>query len=227
MTISMIAVSRSSRIAQSVARLPLSIQRRIGMISVSPSKPRNRTHDRRQDRNRKPVAAHCAAASPMNFQPKPQISAPTSGAKRMIVSIASALHHVDVFDVDGAPVAEEADEDGEPDCRLRRRDRENEKREDLPDQIAQIGRERHEIDVDGKQHQFDRHQDDDDVLPVQEEAEDAYDEQRRRHREVMFKSDHSAPLGYPPKYPFATRIATATPTATAIQRPAFKAPAPA
>jgi hypothetical protein len=44
----MIAVSRSSRIAQSVARLPLSIQRRIGMISVVPSK--RQEHDPGQER---------------------------------------------------------------------------------------------------------------------------------------------------------------------------------
>ena len=47
----------------------------------------------------------------------------------------SALHHVDVFDVDGAPVAEEADEDGQPDRRLGRGDRQDEQREHLSDQI--------------------------------------------------------------------------------------------
>jgi hypothetical protein len=54
-----------------------------------------------------------------------------------VIHAPSALHHVDVFDRDRAAVAEEDDEDGEPDRRLGRRDGEHEQREDLPDEVAE------------------------------------------------------------------------------------------
>src|SRR5882724_12419921 len=90
-----------------------------------------------------------------------------------------ALHHVDVFDLDRAAVAEVDDEDGKADGGLGRRHRENEHGEDLADEVAELGREGDEVDVDREQHQLDRHQDDDDVLAVEEDAEDAEREQDR------------------------------------------------
>ena len=44
-------------------------------------------------------------------------------------------------------------------------------REDLAHQVLQVGREGDEVDVHRQQHQLDRHQDDDDILTVQEDAE--------------------------------------------------------
>src|SRR6056297_2090404 len=112
----MIAVSRSSRIDHSLFSVPDSIQSRIWMICVSPSCPRNTTQDRMQDRNRRPVVSHCAPMSPITRQPKPAMIAPMRGAKRIVCSIiGSAFHHVDVFHGNGAAIAEEADEDGQPD----------------------------------------------------------------------------------------------------------------
>ena len=87
---------------------------------------------------------------------------------------------VDVFDVDGAAVAEEDDQDGEADGRLGGGHGQDEHGEDLADQVAQVGRERDEVDVHREQDQLDRHQDDDDVLAVQEDAEHAEREQDRR-----------------------------------------------
>jgi len=86
-TISMVAVRRSIRMAQDVSSDPDWIQRNSSMLSVVPSKVRNTTQLRIADRNNPPVAITQAACSPMNFQPKPQISAPIKGAKRMMVSI--------------------------------------------------------------------------------------------------------------------------------------------
>ena len=71
----------------------------------------------------------------------------------------------------------EDDEDGKADRRLGRGDGEHEEREDLADEIAEEGREGDEVDVDREQDQLDRHQDDDDVLAVEEDAEDAEREQ--------------------------------------------------
>ncbi len=55
---------------------------------------------------------------------------------------ASALHEIDVFDRDGAAVAEIDDENGEPDRRFAGGDSQHEEREDLPHQIVEEGRER-------------------------------------------------------------------------------------
>ena len=108
------------------------------MFSVTPSKPRNTIQDRKADRKSSEVATHCAAVSPMNFQPKPQSRAPTSGAKRMMVSMVLALHHVDVFNVDGSAVAEETNKNGQTDRGLSSGNRQHEECEDLTNQIAKI-----------------------------------------------------------------------------------------
>src|SRR6476469_9704416 len=97
----------------------------------------------------------------------------------------SALHHVDVLNRDGAAVAEIDDEDRQSDRGFGRRDGEDEEREDLADEVAAEGRERHEVDVDGEQDDLDRHQDDDDVLAVDEDAEHAEREQDRADNEVV------------------------------------------
>src|SRR3546814_5434199 len=55
-------------------------------------------------------------------------------------------------------------------------------------------RERDQIDVHRQKHQLDRHQNDDDVLPVEEDAEDAEREQDRRHGQIMREADrHHTP----------------------------------
>src|SRR6185312_8942190 len=110
---------------------------------------------------------------------------------------ALALHQIDVFDRDRAAVSEEDDQDGEPDRRLRSGDREHEKRVHLPDEVVQEGRERHEVDVDGEQDELDRHQDDDDVLPVQEDARNSEREQCRCDGQVMAEPDNHVLLPRP------------------------------
>src|SRR6056297_2405745 len=106
------------------------------MDCVVPSWPRKTIQLSSADRNNRPVVTHCAPASPMTRQPNPAMIAPMSGAKRMICSIGSALHHVDVFDRDGAAGPEEANEDGKADGRLCGGDSQHEQGKDLPDQIA-------------------------------------------------------------------------------------------
>ncbi len=59
------------------------------------------------------------------------------------------------------------------------------KRENLPGEIAEERRERDQIDVHRQQHQLDRHQNDDDILAVQENAEDAEREQDRADAQIM------------------------------------------
>src|SRR4030095_8989934 len=103
--------------------------------------------------------------------------------------MSSALHQVDVLDRDRAAVAEIDDENGEPDGGLRRRHGEHEQREHLADDVAEMRRERHQVDVDREQDELDRHQDDDDVLAVEEDAEDAEREQDGSNSKIMPKAD--------------------------------------
>src|SRR5581483_3098485 len=105
----------------------------------------------------------------------------------------SALHHRGVVDGDVAAVSEEGDQDREAHGGFSRGDRQHEHGEDLPDQVAEVGGERDQVDVHGEQDQLDRHQDDDDVLAVHEDAEDPDGEQDRGDRQVVGQANrHSA-----------------------------------
>src|SRR5215212_1562077 len=123
--------------------------------------------------------------------------APKSG-RRTIARYISAFHQIDVLDRDRAAVAEIDDEDGETDRGFRCRDREYEQREHLADDVAKVGRERDEIDIHGEQNELDRHQDDDDVLPIEEDAENPECEQDRSDGQIMAKVDGHGPLPVPP-----------------------------
>src|SRR5262249_57421011 len=88
-----------------------------------------------------------------------------------------ASHQTVGGDRNGAAIAVVSDQNGEPDGRFRRRYSEYQQRVDLADQIAEEGREGDQVDVDREQDQLDRHQDDDHVLAVEEDAENADREQ--------------------------------------------------
>ena len=90
-----------------------------------------------------------------------------------------------VVNRDGAAIAEIDDEDGKPDRGFRCRDRQNEKRKNLPCEISEIDRKRHKIDVHREQDQLDGHQDDDDILAVDENAEHADREEQRGQDQIM------------------------------------------
>ena len=100
------------------------------------------------------------AADPLAEQPA--TIAASSGAstigEQRFWSTRSALHRVEVFDVDAAPLAEQHDQDREADRRLGRRDGQDEEHEHLPGEVAQLARERDEVEVDREQHQLDAHQ---------------------------------------------------------------------
>ena len=81
--------------------------------------------------------------------------------------------------MDGLQVAEQYDENGKSNGRLSSGHGKNEKHEHLPCQILQVVRKRNEIEINGEQHQLDRHQNDDQIFPVQENPDDADPEQDR------------------------------------------------
>src|SRR5262245_37872110 len=122
--------------------------------------------------------------------------APSSGNKTMAWYI-SALHQIDVFHRDRAPVAVKHHQNGKANGGLRCRHRQHQKRKDLTDDIAQKARERDKIDIDRKQDQLDRHQYDDDILPVEKDAEDSEGEQDRGDRKIMPEADRHGQIPCP------------------------------
>ncbi len=72
-----------------------------------------------------------------------------------------------------------------------------------------------EVDIHGEQDQLDRHQNDDHVLPVEEDAEDPDREQDRRDGEVVAEPDgHDSPC---PDLTFTTSIASSRVRATCCE----------
>src|SRR5450756_281790 len=129
----------------------------------------------------------------------------------------SALHQIDVFDRDRAAVAVVDHEDGKPNRRFRGRDGEHQKRKDLADDVAEMGGEGDQVDVDREQDQLDRHQDDDHVLAVEEDAENPEREQDGGDREIMAKTDGHVLLPRPwPVRTLRTSIAIAGVRATCV-----------
>src|SRR5271163_1055134 len=122
--------------------------------------------------------------------------------------LGSALHQIDVFNRDRPAVAEVHHQHGQTDRGFRRRDRQHHQREHLTYDVAQEGRERHQVDIDGQQDQLDRHQDDDDVLAVEEDAENAEREQDCADGQIMSETDrhctHSAASESCSPWPTAT-----------------------
>src|SRR6185437_7509003 len=128
---------------------------------------------------------------------RPASTAPISGRKTIAWIIdALALHQIDVFNRDRAAVAEIHHQYRQTDRGFRCGHRQHQQRKHLADDVAEESRERHQVDVDREQDQFDRHQDDDDVLAVQEDAEDPEREQDGADREIVPQTDrhftHSA-----------------------------------
>src|SRR5947208_2905050 len=123
-------------------------------------------------------------------------------------SRALALHQINIFNRDRAAVAEIHHQHGKTDRSFCGRHRQHQKRKHLSDDVAEEGRERHQIDVDREQDQLDRHQDHDDVLAVEEDAEDSEREQDRADRQIVPEADrhctHSAASASCKPWPEAT-----------------------
>src|SRR5262249_3527112 len=105
----------------------------------------------------------------------------------------SAVHQIHVLNRDRAAVAEIGDKDGKPDGGFGGRDREHDQRINLADDVTEESRKRHEVDVHREQNKLDRHQDDDDVLAVEKDAEDSESKQDRGDPKIMPQPDHESP----------------------------------
>src|SRR5687767_1419468 len=89
----------------------------------------------------------------------------------------STLETVEIFHVDGVQVPEQHHQDGKTDRRLGRSHSQDEEDENLTGGIAQVMGERDEIHIHRQQHQLDCHQQNNNVLAVQEDADDGNSEQ--------------------------------------------------
>ena len=87
--------------------------------------------------------------------------------------------------VDAGFVAEQLHQNRQADGRFSSRHGQDEENKDLAVQVTQVVRERHEVHVDREQHQFNRHQQDDQVFAVQEDADHREREQNRTQCEVV------------------------------------------
>src|SRR5580704_6389364 len=136
---------------------------------------------------RPPTPAMIAAASGSNGMAASTVGFSAAGG---VMAGASAFQGIQVFDVDAAPFAEQHYEDREPDRGLRRRHREDEEHEHLPVYIPEVARERDEVEIRGQQQQFHAHQQQNDVLAVEEDAGDRQREQHPRQRQQLRQRDH-------------------------------------
>src|ERR1700722_12248341 len=141
--------------------------------------------------------------------------APISGRKTIAwIMLALALHQIDVFDLDRAAAAIVHHQYRQADRRFRRGHREHHQRVELADYVSEDSRERHQVDVGREQAQFDRHQDDDDVLAVEKDTENPQCEQHRPDRKIRSETDRhcthsgaSASCSPCPEATLRTRIA--------------------
>ena len=81
--------------------------------------------------------------------------------------------------MDALQVTEQHDENRQTDCRFGRCNGQDEEDENLPGQILHVMRKGDEVHIHREQQQLDRHQDDDQVFPVEENADDADRKQDR------------------------------------------------
>src|SRR6185437_15568232 len=112
-----------------------------------------------------------------------------AGSLAFISAGSLVLHKIDLIDVQGLSCAEESDDDGKTDGGLRGGDDHDKEDEDLPFDAMPHVREGDEGQVDGVEHQLNRHEDRDDVA-LDEEGANADREQDRCEDEVVSDRNH-------------------------------------
>ena len=83
------------------------------------------------------------------------------------MSVGSTAEGVEGVRVDIGLIAEQQHQDGQANSRLSSSDGQNEKHKNLSMHIAQVMGERNEVHVHSQQHQFNSHEQDDQILAIQ------------------------------------------------------------
>src|SRR3954451_6134626 len=115
---------------------------------------------------------------------RPATATASSGRIDITGSKPLSFHHGHVVDLEGGLVPHEGDQDAEGDGNLRRGNRDDEDRKDLPAKVVVVMPESNEIDVDRIEQQLKRHQHDQNVAPEQ---------QARRSNHEQDHSEHDIP----------------------------------
>src|SRR5450631_4442563 len=155
----MTTVSVSTRNAQATASWPEVSQLATGMTSACSSWPnptmKKAIHERNAQTPSGIVVTSSELRAPICRPNRPATRKPSSGRKTIrSYMLVSTLQRVDVFNRDRAAIAVVGHQDRQADRRLGRRHREDEQREHLAGQVAEIGGEGDEVDVDRQQDQF-------------------------------------------------------------------------
>src|SRR5687767_2880485 len=108
-------------------------------------------------------------------------------------SIFSALHQVDLVEIDADPVAVDEQDDGETHADLGGGDGDHEQGEDLSGGVVQPGGERHQVDVHGVQHELDAHEHHDAVAPSQHSVDPDAEQEGGQHQ--VLRDGHLSPSG--------------------------------
>lgn len=87
--------------------------------------------------------------------------------------------------MDGLQITEQDDKNRQTNCRLGRSYRQNEKHKYLTRQILKVMRKGDEIHIHRKQHQFDSHQEDDQIFTVKKNSDDTDGEEKRAENQKM------------------------------------------
>src|SRR5688572_15634924 len=122
-----------------------------------------------------------------------EMPASTAWVTASVARNISALHEVDLVEVDADPVAVDEQDDRQSDAHLGGGDGNHEEGEDLPGGVVELGGEGDEVDVHGVEHQLDAHQHEDAVAPRQH-AVDAGAEQEGGQQHVLGYG-HLSPSG--------------------------------
>jgi hypothetical protein len=81
---------------------------------------------------------------------------------------------VQLLHIDGATITEKYNQDCQADCRFGRGNRQYEENEYLTGLITQVSRKRNEVKVDREQHQFNAHQQYDEIASINEDTGNAH-----------------------------------------------------
>src|SRR5260370_25897670 len=116
-TATMTARSASKRNAHCTCKSPVSIQVKRSVPRVWPPSATSATRmiPNTAARLMPTQVMSCAPRSPIQRPQKPAMNAPSSGRQTAALATRSTPHQIDVFDRDGAAVAEIDDDDGEAD----------------------------------------------------------------------------------------------------------------
>src|SRR2546421_11855147 len=106
----------------------------------------------------------------------------------------SALHEVDLVEVDADPVPVDEQHDGEADSDFGGGDGDDEEGEDLTGDVAELGREGDEVEVHGVEHKLDAHEHEDAVAPGQDPV-DADTEQEGGQEQELGDGHSFSPSG--------------------------------